>query len=242
MTEKTSFRGLIFDILHTLIDDSGFPKKIIPQFLAESGVKVDRNQFNQEYDAFGKSLFDWPNIHPFVSIRELHRQRLMHFYAQYAVTRNIEKDLGRLWEYIGSSKIYPDVTEILPKLRRFFKLGLLSNADKDDPLIRKLLGKGFRFDVILTSEEAGCYKPHPHIFEIMIEKMALKPGELLMIGDSPQADIVGAHRAGIAVAWINRQKKKLPPGINHPTYEFSNLNDLWQCLKPIAVTNEKQEH
>ncbi|NOY77052.1 MAG: HAD family hydrolase [Calditrichaeota bacterium] len=220
------YEGLIFDVLYTLVDDAGFPRDVIVRFLEESGVRVNREAYNQEYDAYRKTLFDWSAIRPFVRVWELHRRRLQHFYNLYSVERNIEKDLSRLWEYMGTSHIYPDAAEVLPQLKKRFKMGILSNADKDDPLIRKLIGRGFEFDVILTSEEAGCYKPDRRIFEIMGEKMGLPADKLLMIGDSPEADITGAHRAGMDVAWINRDGKKLPPRVKPPTYEFANLKDL----------------
>ncbi len=220
------YEGLVFDVLYTLVDDAGFPRDIILRFLEESGVQVDREAYNREYESYRKTLFDWPAIHPFVRVWDLHRRRLQHFYDLYSVERNVEKDLARVWEYMGTSAIYPDVPEVLPQLKKKFKIGLLSNADKDDPLIRKLIGRGFEFDTILTSEEAGCYKPDRRIFELMSEKMNLPLNRLLMIGDSPSADLVGAHRAGMDVAWMNRDGKKLPPGVYPPNYEFSNLKEL----------------
>jgi len=220
------YEGLIFDVLYTLVDDTGFPRDVIVRFLEESGVQVDREEYNREYDSYRKTLFDWPNIHPFVRVWDLHRRRFHHFYNLYSVERNIEKDLARLWEYMGTSAIYPDVLEVLPRLKKRFKMGILSNADKDDPLIRKLIGRGFEFDVILTSEEAGCYKPDRRIFEMMRKKMGLPSNKLLMIGDSPEADIMGAHRAGMDVAWINRNRKRLPPRVTPPNFEFSNLKEL----------------
>ncbi len=225
-----SYEGLVFDVLYTLVDDAGFPRDVILQFLKESGVRVDRAEYNREYESYRKTLFDWPAIHPFVRVWDLHRRRLQHFYDLYSVERNVEKDLERVWEYMGTSNIYPEVPEVLPRLGKRFKIGILSNADKDDPLIRKLLGRGFEFDAILTSEEAGCYKPDRRVFEMMSKKMNLPLNTLLMVGDSPGADLVGAHRAGMDVAWINRNGRKLPPGIHPPNSEFSNLKELADFL------------
>ena len=229
-----NYEGLIFDVLYTLVDDAGFPKDVILRFLKESGVTIDQKEYYKEYHSFGKMLFNWTDIHPFVLVRDLHRRRLQHFYDLYSVERNIEKDLARLWEFMGTSNIYTDVPKVLPLLKKRFKIGILSNADKDDPLIQKLIGHGYQFDVILTSEEAGCYKPDRRIFEIMCEKMNLPPKKLLMVGDSPEADIVGAHHAGIDVAWINRAEKKLPPGMKPPTYEFSDLIELLRFLTSMT--------
>lgn len=224
------YKGLVFDVLYTLVDDSGFPRDVILRFLKESGVQVDWEEYNREYESYRKILFDWPAIHPFVRVWDLHRRRLQHFYDLYSVKRNVDKDLARVWEYIGTSHIYPDVPEVLPRLKKKFKIGILSNADKDDPLIRKLIGRGFEFDAILTSEEAGCYKPDRRIFEMMAEKMSLPLNALLMVGDSISADLTGGYRAGMDVAWINRDGKKLSPGVHPPDYEFPDLQKLSEFL------------
>ncbi len=237
MADSPVYSALAFDVLHTLVDDSGFPRHILWRFMEESGEQVNLDHYFRQYDALGRELFDWPSIHPFVPIRELHRRRIRRLYSDYGVVRNVEKDLDRLWEFMGTSKLYPDVPEILPQLANHFRLALLSNADRDDPLIRKLMGLGYRFEVILTSEELGCYKPCRAIFDALLSKLELPAERVLLVGDSPQADIVGAHRAGMPVAWLNRRRQKLPPGTPKPTYEFFSLTELWKFLQS-AMTKD----
>jgi 2-haloacid dehalogenase len=53
-----------------------------------------------------------------------------------------------------------------------------------------------------------------------------QPGEVLHVGDSQRADVVGAKRAGMLAAWLNRRSHKLRPGIPIPDYEITNLRDL----------------
>jgi len=47
------------------------------------------------------------------------------------------------------------------------------------------------FDYIVTSEEAGCDKPHEAQFQLALEKMRPKGDRIWMIGDSPVNDIRG---------------------------------------------------
>jgi 2-haloalkanoic acid dehalogenase type II len=232
MTPSLPYTVLAFDVLHTLVDDSGFPRNVLWRFIEESGEKVDLDAYFREYDALGRELFDWPAIHPFVPIRELHRRRIRRLYARFGVVRHVEKDLNRLWEYMANSKVYSDAEAVLPKLARHFRLAILSNADRDDPLIRKLVGLGYDFDPILTSEEVGHYKPDRAIFDALLTKLNVPPQEVLLVGDSPKADLVGAHRVHMPVAWINRRGEKLPPGTPPPTYTFPSLHELWEFLRP----------
>jgi len=57
-------------------------------------------------------------------------------------------------------------------------------------------------DSIVTSEEAGCEKPHPFMFKLALEKLNLKADEVCMIGDSFKKDIEGATRLGIKSFWL----------------------------------------
>lgn len=53
------------------------------------------------------------------------------------------------------------------------------------------------FKYLISSEEAGIEKPHPKMFELALEKLALKPEEVLMFGDSARKDVEGAQALGI---------------------------------------------
>ena len=41
-------------------------------------------------------------------------------------------------------------------------------------------------------------KPEPAMFTAILEASGIDPGETVIIGDNPEADVVGAHRAGCA--------------------------------------------
>jgi putative hydrolase of the HAD superfamily len=94
--------------------------------------------------------------------------------------------------------LYPDVEEALAILEgEGIPFGALSNFD---PRIRQILeetGLGPRLSRIITSSEVGAEKPDPAIFRHARE--VLKPHEaarIALIGDEPEADGHGAHRAG----------------------------------------------
>jgi putative hydrolase of the HAD superfamily len=59
------------------------------------------------------------------------------------------------------------------------------------------------FDVIMDSELAGVKKPHPEIFELALEKASVTADKSLMIGDSLEADILGAKEVGFEVIHFN---------------------------------------
>jgi HAD superfamily hydrolase (TIGR01549 family) len=57
-------------------------------------------------------------------------------------------------------------------------------------------------DHMVTSEEAGCEKPHPFMFQLALQKLNLQANEVCMIGDSFKKDIEGAARLGIHSYWL----------------------------------------
>lgn len=57
-------------------------------------------------------------------------------------------------------------------------------------------------DCMVTSEEAGCEKPHPFMFQLALNKLNLQASEVCMIGDSYKKDIQGAKRLGIDAFWL----------------------------------------
>jgi FMN phosphatase YigB (HAD superfamily) len=83
-------------------------------------------------------------------------------------------------------------------------VALLSNAD-DDFLVPTLSANGLEFPILVSSETARAYKPHAAIFLTLVNELGLAPDEVLYVGDSRLADIVGAKNAGLQAAWINRR-------------------------------------
>ena len=63
--------------------------------------------------------------------------------------------------------------------------------------IRKLIKLGYKDISLVTSEEVGVEKPDEAIFYYALNKINLKPEQVIMIGDSYAKDILGATNIGI---------------------------------------------
>lgn len=84
-----------------------------------------------------------------------------------------------------------------------YHLVALSNRDGD---LRPLLAEhGLHpfFDFALSGGQAGVYKPDPEIFRIALTAMGVSPAATLSVGDSYDADVVGAQRAGITAVLLD---------------------------------------
>lgn len=103
---------------------------------------------------------------------------------------------------------YPDALDTLRVLAaRGLRLGLYSNAD-DDGLVRhcvERLGFAPYLDPVLSSAMPHrIRKPDPRALMMIAAAWQLPPSAIVMVGDSPQYDVLGAHRAGMRAIHIAR--------------------------------------
>jgi len=75
---------------------------------------------------------------------------------------------------------------------------------------------------IMVSEEVGEFKPNPLIFNTLLKRIGLNPGDVIMIGDSLKNDIQGAKNASIKSIWFNPEQNKNETDIR-PDYEINHL-------------------
>lgn len=90
-----------------------------------------------------------------------------------------------------------------------YRMGLVSNAgDNQDvfQLVSRFQIEPF-FDFILTSAACSYRKPHPRIFELALLHWSIPPQDAVMIGDTLEADVLGAQNAGLASIWVTRRAR-----------------------------------
>lgn len=85
------------------------------------------------------------------------------------------------------------------------------------------------FAHIVLSEEVGCQKPNPRIYEEALRMNGVSAAEAVMIGDSWNSDIQGAINAGIDQIWIRKSQDPLPEG-QSATYIVKSLAEVMEIL------------
>ena len=71
-------------------------------------------------------------------------------------------------------------------------------------------------------------KPMPHIFRAALARLAVRPAEAVMIGDSPISDVQGAQGAGIKTIWL--APDGATPGEEHPDLTIHHFAELFGRL------------
>ncbi len=110
-------------------------------------------------------------------------------------------------------RAYDDALATLQQLaRRGLRLGVISNAD-DDALVHRAVARlGFApyvAPVLSSAAEPRWRKPDPRIFHRVSDAWRIAPSGIVMVGDAPAYDVLGAHRAGMRAIWIDRAEGKV---------------------------------
>ena len=122
---------------------------------------------------------------------------------------------------------FPDTNPALERLARQYRLGILSNID-DDLLAATRKHFNVDFDLIVTAQQIGSYKPGlAHFKEALVRAGDRR---LLHAAQSYFHDVVPACRLDIPVVWVNRKHNNIPAGGPTPTHEVSTLTDLANLL------------
>lgn len=80
-----------------------------------------------------------------------------------------------------------------------YLLGALSNGNAD----YQRVGLGELMAFHFKADEVGFMKPHPAMFEQMLEHTGLSAHEVVHVGDNPEHDVAGAQSLGIKTVWVN---------------------------------------
>ena len=99
-------------------------------------------------------------------------------------------------------KLYPGVPELLEKLQKKYRLGIIANQNAGTEARMESFGIRRYFDVIVSSAEERIAKPDPRIFLLALERAGCRPGEAWMAGDRLDNDILPAAKLGMKTIWI----------------------------------------
>jgi putative hydrolase of the HAD superfamily len=127
------------------------------------------------------------------------------------------------------TKLVDGTMDLLEYLRPNYKMHILSNGFREVQY-KKIENSGLSpyFDKIILSDEIGVNKPHVDFFNHALKITNSHPAETLMIGDSWDADILGAYNSNIHQLWFNPDKLQ-PEGFT-PTYSVKTLEEIKEIL------------
>jgi 2-haloacid dehalogenase len=129
----------------------------------------------------------------------------------------LESNWGRLTPW-------PESGAILSGLARSHKLGVVTNCSER---LGRIAAErvGVPFDVVVTAERAGFYKPDPRPYQMAIRELGIAAEQTLFVAGSGY-DLVGTSKTGLDTYWHNRAGLAAPEGAPPPMIECPTLSDL----------------
>ena len=154
--------------------------------------------------------------------------------AQIALAAQIDR------EYIACSmKPRPYATDLLSKLKsEGYKMGLITNCSTSIPKVFNDMPFAPLIDVAVFSCLVGLQKPDPRIYQLAVERLAVKPEDCLYIGDGDSQELTGAARVGMHPVLI-RNPDEESADVHRVDFEaeewdgpvISSLKDVLTLLK-----------
>lgn len=200
----------------------------------ELDAKVFRTRLHEYYEQRDKDFHE-TTYH--LVLRELLKE-LGHAEVEESILRSALDALYAITQ--KNWQLENDTVETLDALRsEKYQLGIFSNAGDDKDVQELIESFGIRsyFDFVLTSAACFYRKPHPRTFELSLAHWNATPEEAAMIGDSLEADIVGAKQIGMTAIWLTRRAQFKDEDMRRikPDFSLRKLSELPPTLDRIAI-------
>jgi putative hydrolase of the HAD superfamily len=204
---------VFFDLDHTLWDFDRNSGLAFERVFKKHKIELPLTDFLKEYEPI--NLVYWKKYREErVTKEELRRGRLTETFDIFKLKLPIETidvlAVCYIEELPVDNHLFIGTVEILEYLSEKYKLHIITNGFEEVQYL-KLHNSGIKkyFNTITTSEEVGLKKPNPVIFETALKKASAIPQKSIMIGDSLEADIMGAKSAGMHTLFFNYRKEEV---------------------------------
>jgi len=130
--------------------------------------------------------------------------------------------------------LYEETLEVLDALKDNYQLLMLTNGSPDLQHTKLSLSPELApyFEHIVISGNFGQGKPSVEIFNYALNLLEVEKDEVVMIGDNPLTDILGASKVGIDSIWINHHEREIQEIT--PTYEVNRLREIIPIIKSLS--------
>jgi 2-haloacid dehalogenase len=225
MLDFSHFQLLTFDCYGTLIDwESGIFSALRPILAAHCKTVSDAALL----ELFGE-LEAEAEAGAYTSYRNI-LQSVVRTLGERLGFEPTDPQVRSLPESIASWQPFADTAVSLGKLKRRYKLAVLSNID-DDLFASTAPKFGVTFDQVVTAQQARCYKPCKELFRLAQQRCGVPTNAWLHVGQSIYHDVVPAQSLGISTVWVNRPSPRAGIGAvksadGKPDLEVPNLKTL----------------
>ncbi|RIL89944.1 HAD family hydrolase [Staphylococcus chromogenes] len=228
-------KAIIFDLEGTLLDRKKSRDKFIEEQYERFHDYLVRVQASDYRKKFIELDDDEDHDKP-----DLYKEII----KQFNIDRLSWKDLFHDFDMHFYRYVFPfyDTHYTLQKLTEAgYKIGVIANGKSNIKHYRiYALGIEDYVNHLSTSETVGFRKPHPRIYEDILEKLNVAPSEVIYVGDDALNDVAPARAMGMVSIWYRHKEGdvELEPLASEMDFEISTLEELLEILD-ISKGEEK---
>jgi putative hydrolase of the HAD superfamily len=247
--------GVIFDLGHTLMYLDSTWTAVLEQGAADLAAFLEGQQLDMDGKAFAQTLLE-RRAEGFERAKQTLREvtaedSMRRTFAEFGLPEPGPKVVSRAIDAFFADeethwRAYPEARSVLRALADSgLRLGMYSNATHD-PFIQRLVDRfGFRqwLEPALSSAKTGIRKPNQAAFAPFLVSWRLPAESVVVVGDTLDADVLGAHHAGMLSVWFPARPDARQEGDSTtyplgalpvaPDATISKLGELPGCLKTL---------
>jgi len=186
------------------VDWHGTVVREAPRILEPAGIRLDWPAFAKAWrEEYGPSIM--PVVRgerDYVDVDVLHRENVVRVLAALGVSPPDEPVLAALVVLWHRLDPWPDAPAGLRRLRARRPVCSVSNGHA---LLMTALSRhaGLDWDLVLGSEPAAQYKPHPSVYLTAARWLRLAPADCMMVA-THESDLAAAAECGLRTAYVCR--------------------------------------
>lgn len=223
------YKALFIDIDNTLLTFRPSAERAFRKTFDAMGITYEPSYY-EVYYWLGDVLWTQQQ-RQLITVQEIHDTIFHRLLAALAIDADADA-FGKIFhqQLHEEAVLEPEVLDTLTYLHQHYKLYVASNGILEMQHARlQVAGIRHFFTDLFVSDDIGAEKPAEAFFEEALRRSYLSPHEVLFIGDSLQADMVGALRGGIDRCWYNSHAAPIPKSIPL-THVIQRLSELKSFL------------
>lgn len=201
-------KGYIFDYGGTLDTGGQHWGKVLWHAYQRQQVPVTEVLFREAYVHAERTLGKNPIIQPDFTFRRTLEEKVR-IEMEYLCGKGIDESLAAGYQRAVVDDVYgltkaqtAHSREVLLQLHQDYPMVLVSNFYGNIAVVLREFGLDGIFQEIVESAVVGVRKPDPRIFSLGVEALRLNAGEVVVVGDSMDKDIIPASKAGCQTVWF----------------------------------------
>ena len=209
-------KAIFFDAAGTLFTVNGSVGAIYADLAREYGKDVSvadlETGFRHSFAAAPPMAFPGASLEQTSTLEKQWWRNLVHqVFTSLGSFPRFDDYFEALFQFFARSEawvLYAETLATLEQLKgRGFTVGVISNFDSRLFGLLDGLGVSPFVDTVVISTQAGAAKPAREIFAQALARVSVSAENAIHIGDSYEADIVGAQAAGLTPLFIDRNGK-----------------------------------